>query len=105
MWFGVWDKRRREEERFVAFVRRYHEYRSEDIGLLCAPHHAEVHLLYDRIIQVDRRRTGRPLARYTWAMAEHLMAELVQAYNTWLQRETPGVSEEELHRRRARYTV
>lgn len=105
MWFGVWDKRRRGEPRFAAFVRRYYEYRSEDIGLLCAPHHAEVHLLYDAIIRADRRRTGRPLARYTWPMAEQLMQKLVQAYERWLDRETPGVTEEEMRRRRARYTV
>lgn len=78
------------ETKYRSFVDRYYEFREEDIVDVCESHHAEIHEIYDKIIQRDLRRTGVPLRNYTWTMAENLMERLITRCNQWLDEETPG---------------
>ena len=103
MWLGIWASRRRLEPKWRAFVERYHEFLPEDIVDICSRHHAEIHLLYDVIIQEDILEIGRPLSRYSWGQAERLMRKLEETCNTWLKLPTPGVHPKTFaHRRRER---
>lgn len=58
--------------------------------MLGAWHHAEVHVLYDIIIEEHKKLAGIGLRHYTWEMAEDLMKRLEQAYNRWVKIPTPG---------------
>ena len=96
MWFGVWAKRRAGDPDWKAFMNRYYLFLEEDIVILCADHHAEIHKIYDKIIQQHKKRLKKPLYRYTWREANDLMAKLEQACSEWLAIETPGYSHEQL---------
>lgn len=100
MWFGIWEARRRGEAHFIAFVRRYLEFRPEDVVLVCEAHHSEIHLIYDRIIAEDRRHTHTQLSKYSWRMARRLMRKLEAACDKWLRESSPGITRAELKRRR-----
>lgn len=92
MWFGVWGKRRRGEEKWRLFIERYYKFLPIDIVLLCDRHHAEIHSIYDKIIANDRAaQTGLPLHKYSWTQAERLMGKLIKACDDWLKKETPGI--------------
>lgn len=106
MWFGIWEERRRGERVFADFIQRYREYRPEDVVLICETHHSEIHLIYDRIIEADKRRTRKGLSKYSWPEAKRLMSKLAAACDKWLKETTPGITREELtQRRRAGFTV
>lgn len=93
MWLGVWAFRHREPA-WRAFVKRYYEFRKTDTVDLCRRHHTEVHAEYDKIIAHDLAKVGRPLSKYSWPQARHLMAKLEEYCLEWLQRPTPGMDSE-----------
>lgn len=92
MWIGCWGRRRSNEPRWQHFVTRYYCFRSEDVVTLGANHHAEIHILYDIIIDQHRTILRKHLSEYTWAEAEHLMDCFERAFNVWLSTPTPGFS-------------
>jgi transposase-like protein len=92
MWRGIWAARRRGEPAWEAFLKRYHEYRAEDIVLICVSHHAEIHAIYDQIIRQHIQLVGKSLAKFSWTEARALMAELEKTCMKWLREETPGIS-------------
>ncbi len=95
MWFGIWAKRRRGEEKFARFIERYNQFLPVDVVLICDRHHAEIHSIYDKIIANDcTAQTGIPLSKYSWVQAERLMGKLIEACDKWLQKETPGMDSE-----------
>lgn len=100
LWFGVWAQKRAREKKWKAFIKRYHEFRIEDTVLLCERHHAEIHSIYDRIIEQEKLRVGRVLHWFTWPEAEALMQKLKEACDEWIVRETPGMAPGELKHRR-----
>lgn len=100
MWIGIWAKRRRGETRFEALKKRYHEFRPEDVVLVCNVHHPEIHQIYDEIIRRHKFSLEKGLSQYTWAEADILMALLRKACDEWLTTETPGIESEELNRQR-----
>ncbi len=102
MWIGVWVARRAGEEKFYEFTQRYHAFDKRDWTVVCANHHAEIHLIYDEIIKKDKLKTGRPLSKYSWTQAEKLMDKLEATCLLWLKKDTPGLSPEELNKLRAR---
>lgn len=90
LWLTSWAHRHK-EPKFQEFVRRYYEFREEDIVRICMPHHAEIHSIYERIVEEDRLRTGRPLYMYSWAQMRRLSIALRDACARWLLEETPGI--------------
>lgn len=102
MWLGIWAGRRRGEPRFVQLQERYAEFRAEDVALLHDDHHAEIHSIYDQIINADKKRLGISLYDYTWRQAEALMDKLEAAFNEWVGRETPGISARDYARVKAK---
>lgn len=78
------------QDRYTAFVRRYYEFREEDVVHICSKHHREIHELYDPIIVKHCKRFRKPIADFTWPEAEVLMATLVSRCNQWLKRQTKG---------------
>lgn len=102
MWLGVWAGRRKAEPRYVEFIERYRSFDRSDWERLCDNHHAEIHLLYDEIIKIDKKTTKRPLSKYSWKQAERLMSKLEDAFYTWVKIESPGFSSEELAKQRQR---
>lgn len=105
MWIGVWRVRRAGEEKFLKFCYNYHAFLRKDWDRICDRHHAEIHLIYDMIIQQDVARVGRPLAHYSWAQAEKLMAKLEATCVEWLKKDTPGLDPEKLNDIRDRRLV
>lgn len=103
MWLGIWAGRRRGEPRFVELQERYAQFRAEDVALLHDDHHAEIHSIYDQIINADKKRLGIALYHYTWKQAEALMDKLEAAFNEWVGRETPGVNQKDYGRTRQLY--
>jgi len=100
---GVWELRRRGEEKFKEFCKRYNEFHPDDWCMICLNHHAEIHLIYDRIIRQDQLRVGRALSKYSWTQAEKLMDKLEAVCVDWLKKDTPGVTPERLDLLRDRY--
>lgn len=90
LWFGPW-AHRRGEPKWEAFCRRYADFREEDIVHICAPHHAEIHSIYDRIITEDIATTGLNLYLYSWRQASILMDKLRVTCAQWLVTDTPGI--------------
>lgn len=90
LWFGPF-AHRAGEPKWQQFCDRYHEFREEDIVRICAAHHAEIHSIYDQIIQEDQAKTGLQLYLYKWKQAEILMRKLRAACAVWLQQQTPGI--------------
>lgn len=72
------------------FVKRYYEFRPEDTQHVCLHHHAEIHLIYDKLIRADLRRTRKALRNYSWNQANMLMDTLAAAFEEWFKKETPG---------------
>lgn len=92
LWLHVWAHRAAEHEpQYKEFIKRYHEYREEDIVRICMDHHAEIHMIYDLIIAKDTADTGIPLYLYSWKQARILMQKLENACLIWLQQESPGI--------------
>lgn len=87
--------RRAGQARWIDFCYRYHLFLPEDTVEICTDHHAEIHRIYDDIIQVDIRRVGRPLSKYSWSQAETLMKKLRAACQRWLKIQTPGIDPNE----------
>lgn len=100
MWLGIWASRRHGETKWNQFVDRYWQFHEEDIVKLCDHHHAEIHLIYDKLIKSDRLKLDRSLAKYTWTQAETLMDKLEETCDEWLEKETPGIEPRELIRLR-----
>lgn len=72
--------------------RRYHEFRPEDVRLICNWHHGEIHLLYD--IELDKwikKLNNKPLNKYSWTEAQNLMTRFEKVFNIWIKKVTPGV--------------
>jgi len=90
MWLNAW-AHRSGQERWEEFRRRYYEFRPEDVVRICRNHHAEIHSIYDKIIQDDTAKLQRPLYKYTWAQGHRLMQKLEIACSQWLTQETPGI--------------
>ncbi len=72
------------------FVKRYYEFRPSDVESVCLHHHAEIHLIYDKIIRQDLRRTRKALRNYSWNQANTLMDKLEAAFKEWFMKVTPG---------------
>jgi hypothetical protein len=90
LWLAPW-ARRQSEVQWRAFVRRYKEFRPEDVVLICEHHHAEIHSIYDQIIADDCAKTGLPLYLYSWKQGRVLMRRLEEACKEWLQHPTSGI--------------
>lgn len=103
MWLGIWASRRRGETKFADFVIRYHLFLPADVVLICDSHHAEIHSIYDKIINEDRARTGASFSRYSWRQAEMLMAKLIVACDDWLEKESPGLDSNRFSETRSVY--
>lgn len=93
LWLGAW-AHRSQEAQWKAFVKRYYEYREEDIVRICLPHHAEIHAIYDEIIAEDLALVGLPLYLYSWSQGRRLMRKLRAACDQWLLDDTPGIDSE-----------
>lgn len=102
MFFGVWAWRDG-EPRWESFKERYNQFHPNDIVVLGQNHHAEVHVLYDVIISNHMVVSGRSLANYSWAQAEHLMDCLEAAFKAWVVVETPGFQANRLSAMRRSY--
>jgi NurA-like 5'-3' nuclease len=94
MWLYIWASRRRGELRWEKFVERYYKFLPEDVVLICDSHHAEIHSIYDTIINEDRASTRISFSKYSWTQAERLMEKLTQVCNEWLTKVTPGIDSE-----------
>lgn len=79
-----------DSRRYKRFKTRYESFNPRDVVVLCAWHHCEIHLIYDRIIDAYRRREFRILTDFTWEQADGLMAHLKDVCREWEQRDTPG---------------
>lgn len=90
MFVSSFVRRRMRETVYRAFVKRYYEFRKEDVSYICLHHHAEIHLMYDKIIRKDLRSTHKALRNYSWNQANHLMDKLEAAFNDWIEKVTPG---------------
>lgn len=90
LWFGPF-AHRATEAKWQLFIERYKAFREEDIVRICIFHHAEIHSIYDKIINEDIQITGLALYLYSWRQAEALMRKLRRACAEWLKRETPGL--------------
>lgn len=100
MWLGVWASERGGDPEFRELVERYNAFLPEDVVIICNSHHAEIHIIYDRIIREHKHYTGKPLYKYSWTEANELMDLLEGACDTWLGEETPGASSELLRQDR-----
>ena len=96
MWIGIWIGRRKDEQEFAAFIKRYWEFHRDDIVYVCEWHHAEIHHIYDGIIQEFKKKLGKPLYKATWEEAEELMQLLEAACVQWLAQQTPGYNPAQL---------
>ena len=92
MWLGIWASTRRGEKRWIRFVRRYWQFHPDDCVIICVSHHAEIHAIYDRIIQQDMAERGKRLSKYGWPEAMQLMNRLETACREWEKVRTPGIS-------------
>lgn len=90
MFLSAFVRRRMRETVYREFVTRYYEFRKEDTAEICLHHHAEIHLVYDKIIRRDLRSTHKALRNYSWNQANHLMDKLEAAFEEWILKETPG---------------
>lgn len=59
---------------------------------VCVSHHAEIHAIYDKIIQEDTLRLDKSLWKYSWIEAERLMDLLEEACRQWEAMATPGIN-------------
>lgn len=76
---------------------RYHEFRKEDIVVVCSWHHAEIHMLYINILENNqRRKCYKALADYSFKEAQTLMRHFEKACQKWLTKVTPGIDPESL---------
>lgn len=100
MWLGIWQRRRRGEAEWKKFVDRYYQFHPEDWSYVCEHHHAEIHQIYDFIIQLHRDLLRKNLVDYTWAEAHELMDKLEQAFWEWYPQESPGIRSEAFRRNR-----
>lgn len=91
MFVGAFSRTRYREKRYKEFVEKYYAFRATDVVDLCEHHHAEVHAVYDKIIQKHKRTTGKHIYRYSWAEASDLMTKLEKAYARWVKKVTPGI--------------
>lgn len=90
MFVSAFVRRRMRETVYRKFVERYYEFRKEDTAEVCLHHHAEIHLIYDKIIRQDLKRTRKALRNYSWNQANKLMDRLEEAFKEWFVKETPG---------------
>lgn len=97
MFLSSFVRTRKRQAEYKAFVKRYYEFRKEDVADVCSWHHAEVHILYDRIIQQDIKRVGKPLRNYSWAQANALMDKLEACFEEWAKIESSGINPRELN--------
>lgn len=74
-----------------AWIERYWKFNPRDIVDLCANHHAEIHLIYDRVIMNDNKLRAKRLDNYTFREAMALRSKLRKVCDRWLERETRGV--------------
>lgn len=77
-------EKRKGQERYDEFVRRYHAFDVRDICTLCDDCHKAIHILYMPIIGRHCFRLRKPMARWTWRQAEILMRDLTEYCERWL---------------------
>lgn len=82
--------KRNKSEKYKELQERYSLFRDEDTIQICSWHHAEIHLIYDKIIRADASQRLRSLDRYSWKQAHSLMNKLRQACVEWEEEKTPG---------------
>lgn len=102
MWLAVWRSKRKGEQRFIRFVGRYKRFDPRDVTRICDWHHAEIHSIYDEIIQADMRMRSKRLQDYSWDEANELMSKLERRFWTWLGEPSPGLSPRKLRAQRAK---
>jgi len=78
----------RSDRLYRKLVKRYEEFRAEDIRYLCRGHHGEIHEIYDDIITTDQATAGKRVMGYNWRQARKLMARLRKAYFAWVRVKT-----------------
>lgn len=77
--------------RYIAFHKRYHEFRDTDCVELCRPHHEEIHSIYLGIIgQTIENKKGKALWMWSWKEAEELIETLRETCDRWIVTTTPG---------------
>lgn len=79
-------------KRFKEFCDRYHSFHPDDLVDLCEWHHAEIHAIYDEIIDRDIQHRRKTLGSYSWKQAESLMKKLEKACLDWEKKKTPGIN-------------
>lgn len=80
-------------KRYVSFVRRYDEFRKEDVVDVCLDHHEEIHLLIEEhdIEWQFENDCIKSYASFSWTEAEALIASRRAVTDLWLIAKTPGV--------------
>lgn len=82
--------KKRRNNRYRTLVKIYHMFRPRDIVVLCAWHHCEIHLIYDKVIAAEGISRGRILTDFTWPQSDTLMRTLRDICKEWEERDTPG---------------
>lgn len=71
---------------------RYDLFLPEDVSVICAWHHAEIHFEYDRLIEKDQMlKKYKALGSYSVAEAKALMKKFRRHFNVWIKKTTPGL--------------
>jgi hypothetical protein len=84
------DPKRKGTKKYKEFCKRYELFNPQDVLVLCAYHHCEIHLMYDPIIAERRIKLNRVLGDFTWEQAHDLMRTLRRLCYNWEKEETPG---------------
>jgi hypothetical protein len=82
----------KDADKIAEWVKRYWSFHHDDIVDLCANHHAEIHLIYDRYIMAHNRKKGYRLDLYSYQDAVELRDLLRAVCDEWLKKESKGVS-------------
>lgn len=92
MWLRHFADRHR-TKKFREFKARYWMFHKEDVTIICAGHHEEIHRRYEAVIDLHFQRSkNKPLYQWTWDEAEQLIKALVAHCDEWLKLETPPVT-------------
>lgn len=98
LWDGIGSPRFDNEDRhgdrgrraFLRLKERYHQFRPQDVVLICERHHAEVHDIYRSVIRLAQFKFGVPRELFTVKQAMYAMRECKKACKEWLSKQTPG---------------
>lgn len=78
---------------YLAMLRaRYYQFRSRDLVRLCIFHHAEIHIIYERIYRSAEAKFKLPWKAFGWREAIYVMRECKIYCKKWMQHPSPGVS-------------